>query len=120
VTARIAPSTLTETSVSRPANIKELPSAMVKGHPVGAGISMNCRAGFSTGGVFSVLMKRFPARQRVMKYTTDSTTTQMASTKCQYIANTPMRPACSRFTKPKIVKIRMIVSPVAPTITWKA
>src|SRR6202012_3748149 len=29
--------------------------------------------------------------QRVMKYTTDKTTTQMASTKCQYMAHTPIR-----------------------------
>ena len=49
-----------------------------------------------------------------MKYTTDSTTTQMASTKCQYMAKTPIRSACSCFTYPRAVKVRMIESPVRP------
>ena len=44
------------------------------------------------------LSSAFRLAQRAIKYTTDSTTTQMASTKCQYMAKTPMRSACSCFT----------------------
>ena len=55
--------------------------------------------------------------QMAMKYTTVSTTTQIASTKCQYMAKTSMRGACSCFTYPSAAKIMMIERPIRPTIT---
>src|SRR5262245_29018799 len=56
-------------------------------------------------------------RYRPITYTTGRTTAHIASTKCQYIAKTPMRFACSRRTNPRNVNVRMIDSPVRPTMT---
>ncbi len=84
---------LTDALVSSPANSSAAPTARKNGHAVGAGSCTTTCSGRCSTDCCGVAM--FFDFYRAMKYTTDSTTTQIASTKCQYSANTPMRCSCS-------------------------
>ena len=113
---------LIDTFVSSPANSNANPSARANGQQSAPAASPRWaqRYRFAVPAFAYFLCLFVPFAQRVMKYTTDNTTTQMASTKCQYMAKTPIRSACSCLTISQGGEDQMIDSPVSPTSTWKA
>src|SRR5271165_4093221 len=91
------PRMLSEALVSSPAKISDAPSASRKGHAVGAGSTTvsGLPVTFWSGDCIEVSIT-----YSVMKYTTVSTTTHTASTKCQYSAKTSIFDTCSCSTYP--------------------
>src|ERR1700739_4604072 len=116
--ASTAPRTVTETSVRRPANSNVKPKAKTSGHAVGAGsaISLAAQELLRSADCISAIS----SPQRASTYTTVKTTTQTASTKCQYMASTSTRDDCSCPTRFASPNRNTMLSMIRPTITCEA
>src|SRR5215472_227739 len=117
--ASTTPRTVTDTLVSRPANIKANPQAKARGHAVDAGTSISLETR-GPGATCSADPIATSPLYRPITYTTVKTTTHTASTKCQYMESVSIRADCSRPKLPARPNSSTTLSMIRPTVTWEA